>query len=118
MVSVEVSVPTVVVKVAVTVTSSVAPTFPTVTVKLTRVVPAGTVTLEGTGKLTWSEEERETVVKPVGTATVRSTVHVVVSPPVTVLGSQVIEDSTGVAKTGTVTTLLRKSFCAIYNSAN
>ncbi len=99
------------------VTVSVAEIVPNVTVKLASVVPAGIIILVGTGKLVLSEEESETVVSPVGAATVRTTVHVEVFPEFNVLELQAIEDSTGVAKTGTVTTLLRKLFCAIYNSA-
>ena len=103
--------------VALMVTVSVAEIVPNVTVKLASVVPAGIIILVGTGKLVLSEEESETVVSPVGAATVRTTVHVEVFPEFNVLELQAIEDSTGVAKTGTVTTLLRKLFCAIYNSA-
>jgi hypothetical protein len=91
-VAVEVRVP----NVAVTVTSWVTGTVPTVTTKVTVVVPEGTVILDGNGNR-GLEVVSVTVVKPVGTATLRITAHVVVPPEATVLGLQVNEDSTGVA---------------------
>ena len=98
--------------VAVTVAVSVAPTVPTVTVKVAVVAPAGMVTLVGTGNAAVSDVS-VTVVTPVGTATDRITEHVVVAPESTVSGLHWTEDSTGVAKIASVTTLLRNAFCAI-----
>ena len=58
-----------------------------------------------------------TVVLPVGTATVKATVQVTVVPEVAVVGAQAIDDKAGWFSTGTVTRLLRKSFCAMYSWA-
>jgi len=91
-------------------------TVPSVAVKVAEVVPADTVTLPGT-ESRLLELESETVVEPVGTATVRATVQVVVPPEFNEVESQETEDSCGVAKTGMVTVLRGKEFWAIYNSA-
>ena len=99
--------------VAVIVTSCSAPTVPAVPVKDTEVEAAGITTVAGTvNRLLLLDSVM--VVGEVGTATVRTTVHVVVPPESIVAGVQAIDDSWAVEYTGMVTMLLRKSFCAMY----
>ena len=89
---------------------------PAVAVKVAVVAPAGTLTDPGTDSRL-SELESEMVVVPVATATLRSTVQVLVPPEASVVGSQVTDDNRGAAKTGIVTILLKKVPCAMVNCA-
>jgi hypothetical protein len=112
MLSVELVLPYVAVIVAVWLVEIV----PAVAVKVAVVAPAGTLTDPGTDSRL-SELESEMVVVPVATATLRSTVQVLVPPEASVVGSQVTDDNRGAAKTGIVTILLKKVPCAMVNCA-
>jgi D-serine dehydratase len=82
--------------VAVIVSVSLAETLVSVAVKVFSVEPSG-ITIDAGSVSALSELERLTVVAALGTATLRSTVHVVLSPGVSVVGEQAMEDSMGVA---------------------
>ena len=77
---------------------------------------AGTATDTGTS-IRLLELVSGTVTPPEGAAKVSKTVQVVEESEFNEVEAQVSEDSSGIAITGIVTTLLTKSFCAMVNCA-